>query len=153
VVDEVRMSHPDRTLEETHDGDGDSEWDSDRLAQVVTNLLGNALAYSPPGSPVTVRTRGEDGWVTLEVHNTGDPIPRERLPLLFEPFERGTDSGSGSRSIGLGLFIVDRVVHAHGGTVEVRSTVGDGTTFTVRLPRSPASRQHGDQGLGFHASH
>ena len=117
-------------------GEGGGEWDGDRLAQVVTNLVTNALAYSPAGTPVRVETRGEDGTVLLRVHNTGKPIPPELLPRLFEPMTRGRAGGdAASRSIGLGLFIVANIVHAHGGTIEVRSEASEGTTFTVRLPR------------------
>ncbi|WP_375767337.1 PAS domain-containing protein [Archangium gephyra] len=136
VVEEVRLAHPDREVEVVQSGEGRGEWDGDRLAQVITNLVNNALAYSPPGTPVRVETRGEDGTVLLRVHNAGKPIPPELLPHLFEPMTRGRPGGdAASRSIGLGLFIVANVVHAHGGTIEVRSEPGEGTTFTARLPR------------------
>ena len=136
VVEEVRLAHPDREVEVVRSGDGAGEWDGDRLAQVITNLVNNALAYSPPGTPVRVETRGVDGTVLLCVHNAGKPISRELLPRLFEPMTRGRAAGdSASRSIGLGLFIVANIVQAHGGTIEVRSEEGEGTTFTVRLPR------------------
>jgi PAS domain S-box-containing protein len=136
VVEEVRLAHPDREVEVVRSGDGAGEWDGDRLAQVITNLVNNALAYSPPGTPVRVETRGVDGSVLLSVHNAGKPIPRELLPRLFEPMTRGRTGGdTASRSIGLGLFIVANIVHAHGGTIEVRSEEGVGTAFTVGLPR------------------
>ncbi|QRK13377.1 PAS domain-containing protein [Archangium violaceum] len=136
VAEEVRLAHPDREVEVVRSGHGMGEWDGDRLAQVLTNLMNNALAYSPQGSPVRVETRGEDGAVLLRVHNRGKPISPELLPHLFEPMRRGSHAGEGaSRSIGLGLFIVDNIVRAHGGTIEVRSVEAEGTTFTVRLPR------------------
>lgn len=147
VVEEVRLAHPLRVLEEVHGGDGRGEWDADRLAQVLTNLLSNALTYGEPGSPVRVVTRGEDGSVLLQVHNFGEPIALESLPRLFQPFERG-DGPKESRSIGLGLFIVDRIVRALGGTVEVHSTLEDGTTFTVRLPRAFRMQQLEDAHAG-----
>jgi hypothetical protein len=122
-------------------GDGRGEWDPDRLAQVLTNLLSNALSYSPPDTPVTVRTRGEDGTVLLEEHNQGAPIPAERLPQLFEPLERGAaQQDRMGRGIGLGLFIVRHIVEAHGGSITVRSGAKEGTTFTVHLPRQAAGR-------------
>ncbi|MFL5357742.1 PAS domain-containing protein [Archangium sp.] len=137
VVEEVRLAHPDREVEVVGSGEGAGEWDGDRLAQVITNLVNNALAYSPPGTPVRVETRGEDGTVLLRVHNEGRPIPPELLPHLFEPLTRGRPGGdTASRSIGLGLFIVANIVQAHGGTVDVRSEPVEGTTFTVRLPRA-----------------
>jgi PAS domain S-box-containing protein len=141
VVEEVRLAHPDREVEVVRSGEGTGEWDGDRLAQVITNLVNNAIAYSPPGTSVRVETRGEDGTVLLRVHNTGRPIPPELLPHLFEPMTRGRPGGdTASRSIGLGLFIVANIVHAHGGTVEVLSEAAAGTTFTVRLPRRASER-------------
>ncbi|MCI0672064.1 MAG: PAS domain-containing protein, partial [Myxococcaceae bacterium] len=135
VLDEVRLAHPKRTLELVSSGDGQGVLDEDRLAQVVTNLVNNAVAYSPAGSPVRVETRGEDGALLLSVHNQGKPIPGDVLPQLFEPMRRGTDHEA-TGSVGLGLFIVKSIVAAHGGVVEVRSTAAEGTTFTVRLPRN-----------------
>jgi signal transduction histidine kinase len=78
----------------------------------------------------------EDGSVRLEVHNEGSPIPTGMLPGIFEPFRRAVEGDAHPTSgLGLGLFIVQQIAEAHGGTVEVRSHEGDGTTFTVRLPR------------------
>jgi PAS domain S-box-containing protein len=138
VVDEVRLAHPDRSLEVACGEEALGEWDPDRVAQVLTNLMSNALHYSPPGTPVRVTLRGEAEAVVLEVNNQGEPIPASVLPRLFEPLERGTRKDQASRSIGLGLFIVKSIVLAHGGTVEVRSTAAEGTTFAVRLPRRPS---------------
>jgi PAS domain S-box-containing protein len=136
VLDEVRMSHPERDFRVAQEGDGQGQWDPDRLAQVLTNLVSNAAKYSPRDTPVTVVTRGQDDQVTLEVHNTGDPLSPELRQRLFQPMTRGTaEVDRASRSIGLGLFIVNSIVQAHGGTVDVRSSASEGTTFTVRLPR------------------
>jgi sigma-B regulation protein RsbU (phosphoserine phosphatase) len=139
VVDELQVTHADRTIVVEQSGDGRGEWDPDRLAQVISNLLGNALQYSPLNTPVTVTTRGEVDAVVLEVHNQGEPIPPEVLPRIFEPLERGThvSVGRAGRSIGLGLFIVRNIVLAHGGRVSARSLVDEGTTFTALLPRKP----------------
>jgi PAS domain S-box-containing protein len=136
AVEEVQLAHPEREVRVVRSGAGAGAWDGDRLAQVVTNLVNNALAYSPGGTPVRVETRAEDGSVLLRVHNEGKPIPPELLPRLFEPMTRGRHDGeAASRSVGLGLFIVSNIVRAHGGSIEVRSTEAEGTTFTVRLPR------------------
>jgi signal transduction histidine kinase len=116
-------------------GDATGEWDRGRMLRVIANLLENALAYGDPASPVTVGVRGADGEVVLSVHNAGAPIPANLRPRLFEAFKRG-DKGVGS---GLGLFIVQKIVHAHGGRVDLDSAAGRGTTFSVRLPRRPAS--------------
>ena len=93
---------------------------------------------SPAGTVVEIRTRGEEGAVVLEVHNWGEPIAPERLPHLFKPLSRGAGKvDMETRSIGLGLYIVESIVHAHGGSIAVRSTAEEGTLFTVRLPRHP----------------
>jgi len=139
VVDEVQLTFPEREIRVEHGGDGRGSWDADRLAQVLTNLLANALRYSPADTPVSVKSRGRDGRVELEVHNHGAPIPSEVLGRLFQPMQRGTPHGDPTgRSVGLGLFIVQHIVHAHGGTIAVRSTEAEGTTFTVHLPRASA---------------
>jgi PAS domain S-box-containing protein len=142
VLEEVRASFPERDLVVTTQGDGQGVWDADRMAQVVTNLATNALKYSPPDTPVSVRTRGDGDQVELEVHNGGAPIPSEALGRLFQPLQRATTRGdTAGRSVGLGLYIVDRIVQAHGGTIAVKSTEGEGTTFTVRMPRLCCQRQ------------
>ncbi|MDY7230170.1 GAF domain-containing protein [Hyalangium rubrum] len=136
VVDEVQQAHPTRQVHFEASGDGHGEWDPDRISQVLTNLVGNALAYSAPGTPVQVRTAGGPEGALLEVHNHGMPIAPELLPRLFEPLTRGAPTeGTSSRSIGLGLYIVREIIRGHGGRVEVRSSVERGTTFTVLLPR------------------
>ena len=141
VLDEVEASFPDRDLRVQSSGDGDGEWDPDRIAQVVQNLVTNALKYSPAGSAVHVETRGEEGAVILTVHNQGTPILPDAIGRLFEPMERAASvSDSGSRSIGLGLYIVKHIVDAHQGSVEVESNAAAGTTFTVHLPKRPAAR-------------
>jgi signal transduction histidine kinase/CheY-like chemotaxis protein len=137
VVDEVRQAHPHREVHLETSGEGQGEWDPDRISQVLTNLVGNALAYSPPNTPVRVTTSNEPGFALLQVHNHGTPISPELLPRLFEPLTRGSPTeGQQSRSIGLGLYIVREILRGHGGSVEVASSVETGTTFSVRLPRS-----------------
>ncbi|SEM80389.1 PAS domain S-box-containing protein [Stigmatella aurantiaca] len=136
AVEEVRLAHPDRDVHLTASGPGQGAWDADRLAQVITNLVNNALAYSPLDSAVRVETHGEEDALLLRVHNAGAPIPPELMPRLFEPLTRGADKvTSASRSIGLGLYIVNHIVQAHGGRIDVRSSADEGTAFTVRLPR------------------
>jgi PAS domain S-box-containing protein len=146
VVEEVQLAHPDRELRMETAGDGQGEWDVDRMAQVITNIVGNAVQHSPPGTPVRVSARGEDGTVLLEVRNQGNPIPPELLPRIFEPFRRGSSAETGQKSVGLGLYISQQVVLGHGGHIEVRSSMEDGTTFTVRLPRRPPARPEAPAG-------
>ena len=136
VVEEIRSAYPERHLILRMDGGCQVEADPDRLAQVMANLLGNAVQHSPADTPVSVVTRtAADAWL-FEVHNQGSPIAAEVLPTLFEPFQRGREPGQGAGgSLGLGLFITRQIVQAHGGHIEVRSTPEDGTRFIVRLPR------------------
>ncbi|WP_224243951.1 PAS domain-containing protein [Hyalangium gracile] len=136
VLEEVRQAFPYRRLSLEATGDTAGAWDGDRLAQVLTNLLQNALKYSPEDTGIQVRLHGEGAEVELSVHNQGAPIPAERLPHLFEPMQRATSQeDKASRSVGLGLYIVKHIVEAHRGTVSVSSREGEGTVFRVRLPR------------------
>ncbi|WP_224362575.1 sensor histidine kinase [Hyalangium versicolor] len=139
VTHEFRVAYPDRGVSfEVDKGDTHGTWDPDRLAQVLSNLLENALKYSPPDTQVQLAARGEKEQVVLAVHNQGKPIPPELMPHIFEPFRRGPQaSRTAKTSYGLGLYIVQEIVHAHGGTIEVRSNIEEGTTFTVCLPRVP----------------
>jgi signal transduction histidine kinase len=136
AVEELQQSHPGRPIHFSHEGDGLGEWDADRLMQVLVNLLDNALKYSPEGTRVDISTRGEPDAVVLEVHNSGEPIPPSLMPTIFEPFRRGAQSEQMVKmSLGLGLYIVQEIVRAHGGDAEAHSTQESGTTFRIRLPR------------------
>lgn len=136
VLDEIQVAWPERELCCEQSGDGNGHWDEDRLAQVVTNLVTNALRHGASGAPVRVTTAGEARDVVLQVHNQGRPIPPELLPHLFEAMQRGAPGGveRAAGGVGLGLFIVDQIARAHAGTVAVVSADA-GTTFTLRLPR------------------
>ncbi len=142
VLDEVRAAHPERELVLAHDGDGTGEWDGDRVAQAIANLISNAIHYGDPEHPVQVTSSGEAEHVRIAVHNRGPSIPEHVHATLFEPLERGANELVGTRrSIGLGLYIVREIATRHEGTIEVRSSDDDGTTFTLRLPRSrPAQK-------------
>jgi signal transduction histidine kinase len=139
TVDELRTAHPDRRIELEMRGDCWGEWDCDRLAQVVVNLVTNALDHGDPEAPVRVRIAGEAaGDVRVEVHNQGEPIAAEDLPFLFDPLRGGRRPRErSSRNLGLGLYIVDEIVRSHRGSIEVASTAEAGTTISVRLPRGP----------------
>jgi PAS domain S-box-containing protein len=134
AIDELRHKHPERSIVHTVHGDGAGFWDPDRLAQVVSNLTQNAIAYSPAESPVLVRSERKGAEVSIVVRNEGSPIAESVLATLFEPFKRGVRNHDPDRSIGLGLFIVQQIVKAHGGSVQVHSSADDGTTFTVVVP-------------------
>jgi signal transduction histidine kinase len=140
VVEEIRSAYPERHIVLRAEGECRVEGDPDRLAQVMANLLGNAVQHSPADTPVRVTTRGGGEEGLFEVHNLGAPISAEVLLTLFEPFQRGREARAGAGgSLGLGLFITRQIVQAHGGRIEVRSTREEGTRFTVRLPRRPRS--------------
>jgi signal transduction histidine kinase len=137
IVDELRPSFPSSEFMFESEGETQGHWDRDRLAQLVTNLVGNASTYGS-GAPIRVRVVGNESDVSLHVHNHGEPIPAELIPGVFEPLRRGTENRRAG-NIGLGLFIVNEIVLAHGGTVAVQSSVEDGTTFSVNLPRGTAA--------------
>jgi signal transduction histidine kinase len=140
VADELQATRPKRLLLCDFSRDSlQGEWDLDRLAQVLANLLDNAFKYSPDNTPVRLSTRERDAeTVLLEVNNQGAPIPEHLLPLLFEPFRRGETTGETARtSLGLGLYIAHDIVRAHGGSITVHSTAEEGTTFRVCLSRGP----------------
>jgi len=113
----------------------DCEGDPERIAQVITNLLTNAINYNREQGEVRVAIERKDGASVLTVSDSGQGITPEDLPHIFDRFYRGdTSRTNSSGSSGLGLAITKAIVEAHGGTIEVSSEVGKGTTFTVRLP-------------------
>jgi signal transduction histidine kinase len=137
AVDELAAVNAGRVIEVTFEGDASGTWDPDRLEQVASNLVSNAVDHGDPDTPVRVRVRGEPGVVVLTVSNSGPGIPPEVLAHLFEPFSRGPEATSRKSSgLGLGLFIAREIVRSHGG--QVTASGGPETTVTVRLPRTPA---------------
>ena len=120
--------------------------DQTRLTQLVINLVDNALRYTSPGGTVSVAVMGQAGWATLRVEDTGVGIAAEHLPHLFERFYRAdpararTDGGAG-----LGLAIAQWITQAHGGQISVDSTLGQGTTFSVRIPLAQAVAASGSR--------
>ncbi len=135
VAEEYEASHPGREVRASGPPDVIGEWDPDRVAQIVANLLSNALDYSQPGSAVELSWRVEGERAAIQVANEGNPIPAEILPVVFEPFRRGELVRPGGKDgLGLGLFIARSIATAHGGTLEVRSAPGERTVFTLTLP-------------------
>ena len=108
--------------------------DCERLAQVVTNLLTNAIQYNHADGQVLVKLARQDGLAIMEISDTGNGIAPEDLPRVFERFYRADKSRTGGGNAGLGLAICKAIVEAHGGTIEVSSTTKVGTKFVVRLP-------------------
>jgi signal transduction histidine kinase len=119
-------------------GDTEGEWDRPKMGQVFSNLIGNALQYSPDDSVISVAVTDQEDRVLISVHNEGDPIPLDKKKTIFDSLTRGEDSGSegaGSAHLGLGLFIARKIVVAHGGKISVDSTQELGTTFSAVLPK------------------
>jgi len=116
-------------------GDLAGTWDRDRLGQVLSNLLGNARYHGEAGTPIYVGIDGQaTDFVMVKVNNRGT-IPPGLLPVIFEPLRMGKSKQAGSQGLGLGLFITQRIVAAHGGSIFVDSNDSSGTTFSLRLPR------------------
>jgi len=111
-------------------------WDPERIGQVLDNLLANAVKYSPEGGEILVSLRGEGASVRLSVSDAGIGISAPRLPRLFERFYLVPDSSENASGLGLGLAISRALVVEHGGRIEVKSTLGRGSTFTIVLPFS-----------------
>lgn len=135
VVAELQTAFPSRRLQHVITGDGATSADGDRLAQALGNLVSNALTYGLEASPVTVTSEGLESQVRISVHNEGQPIDPALMPTLFEPMTRGENPGH-LRSVGLGLYIVREIAHAHQGTVECVSDGVQGTTFLLTVPRA-----------------
>jgi signal transduction histidine kinase len=137
IVETFREQHPERTVAFSAHGDARGAWDADRVSQMLTNLLTNAVTHGSSHTPVRVDVRGEGrAQAVVEVHNEGHPIPPEELALIFEPFRRGMVGAHPKRGLGLGLYIAREIARAHGGSLDVRSHEGAGTTFLVRLART-----------------
>jgi len=118
------------------EGDVTGTWDSDRLAEALSNLAGNGIEYATPGTAVIVRARADGPDVVVEVCNQGIAIPADVLPFIFEPFRRGNpQEKSANGNLGLGLYIAKQIIIAHDGTLDAHSAGGT-TTFAVRLPRN-----------------
>jgi PAS domain S-box-containing protein len=132
--DEAAASRPIRF--ECEDVDGTVICDRHRVLQAISNLVGNAIQHSPPGSPVAVRVSAADERVSIAVHNQGH-ISEEILPLLFNPFIAGSRTRGRRDGLGLGLFIAQAIARAHDGEVQVESTPASGTTFLFAMPRRP----------------
>ena len=129
VVDEIRAGYPIARIEVETAGKLTGHWDPARIEQALSNLNANAVQHGGPD--VRLVASGDQDDVVVTVHNGGQPIPRDQLATVFDAFKH-VDGAQGG--LGLGLFIVREIVHAHEGTVAVTSSA-DGTIFSLRLPR------------------
>jgi signal transduction histidine kinase len=152
VIEELRVAYPGRVIDLAVLSSGPFVLDPIRIAQVLSNLISNALVHGFAHTPVQVTLDVGDAEALIAVHNRGPHIPPERVARLFEPFTQGSaarrDGQAGQdrqetdvehrRGVGLGLYIVEAIVRAHGGTVAMESCPDSGTTFSVRLPVRPS---------------
>jgi signal transduction histidine kinase len=137
AVQEHQTAFPDRRIDIQRRGDLTGHWDADRLAQVVSNIIGNALQHGRGGEPVAVRLDGTDpDAVTCEVVNAG-AIDPAILPRVFEPFRGGRRQNGRHDGLGLGLFIAQQIVQAHDGRIAVDCESGTHAVFSVTVPRRP----------------
>jgi PAS domain S-box-containing protein len=136
VIGELEMTGAAGRLTVTADGDPRGTWDGDRLGQVFSNLVTNALEHGTKGGAVAVHVDGTAAaGVRVTVHNSG-AVPPEKLPGMFDPMTTNQEPRrERSQGLGLGLFITQEITRAHGGSIAVESSVAAGTTFTVFLPR------------------
>lgn len=139
VVSEILSGHPERRIEANFQLSGVVPVDHQRIAQMFSNLLGNAVTHGSPGYPIRVDAAIVDGELRLSVANSGSPIPEQSLQKLFQPFKRGEGSSS-LQGLGLGLYIASQIAEAHGGQLDVHSDEAE-TRFTFRMPVEPPHGQ------------
>jgi signal transduction histidine kinase len=148
VVEELRTSHPERIIDFGSFAREDVFADDDRLAQVFSNLIGNALQYGTPRQPIAVSISSTEQEVSVSVNNKGPVIPAKELGTVFDPLVRlAMNENSGDlreTSLGIGMFIAREIVNAHNGTLAVESNESDGTTFRVTVPRRLPPRSRAD---------
>jgi len=144
AFDEARAAHPERIFRLETSGPLEGQFDTERLHQVLSNLLGNADQHGARNQPITLRAYGEADRVTVQVRNHGRPIPPDQLQVIFNPLVQipsplVDEDSTPSTSLGLGLYIAREIVAMHGGTLAAESSDDEGTVFSARLPRNPSS--------------
>jgi signal transduction histidine kinase len=140
VVSEVAMTAPGRVVHVIGAIRGAARIDQSRIAQLISNLIGNAIDHGPKDEPVEVQLSSTCETIVVSVVNRGEPIAPDIAEKVFRPFYRGSNgSVHSSRGLGLGLFIASGIAHAHGGTLTLSSSEERGTVFTVELPRGLAT--------------
>jgi len=138
TVDELAVAHPQREVGLTVRGDCSTTGDGNRLLQLFSNVVANALVHGAPGTPVAVSVEERDAEIVVRVANAG-AIPDDVLPRLFDPFGGRARDAATSNGLGLGLYISQQIAVAHGGTIEAASSEAEGTVITIRLPRRAAA--------------
>lgn len=138
IIDESRAVYPEAHIQVTMVASAEGQFDGARLEQVFSNLIGNAVQHGASHLPIQVTLDLTDDSFLFSVHNMGKPIPEDVLPFIFNPMGRYSPEASIEKgphaSLGLGLFIVDQIVNAHNGSIDVSSDPEMGTQFTVKIP-------------------
>lgn len=157
VAAEVRSSYPTSAVTVRSTGEVRGSWDCERLSQAITNLVSNAVHHGTEGAPIEIEAEGSTDELQISVRNQGPVIEPGQLDRIFDE-TKSLDAprpGGDRRHLGLGLYIVAKIVHAHHGKITVRSSAAEGTVFTMRLPRdampAPAARDHSTSGRGTQA--
>jgi signal transduction histidine kinase len=138
VLEEMKVAHPEQRFSFRAEQSLVGEWDEQRMAQVISNLIGNAVCYGKAERPVSVTARSVENGVEVAVHNEGPVIPPDLMPRLFDTFVRGEPApgAEAQPGLGLGLYIAKEIVVAHGGSIDAVSSEQDGNTFFFFLPQS-----------------
>jgi len=144
AYDEIRAAHPERSFRLEMSGDLLVHFDGERMQQVLSNLLNNAVQHGERSQPITLSARGHAEKVTVHVSNRGRPIPADQLQVIFNPLVQipsalVEEDSSPSTSLGLGLYIAHEIMTRHGGTIVAESSQEAGTVFSAHLPRKPAT--------------
>lgn len=146
IVDELRAFYPSAAIFFEPKRSCHGEFDGARMEQVLSNLIGNAVQHGDNQRPVTVTLDADEEHVIFTVHNSGEPIPDDVMPFIFNPMGRFSQHSiidhDPSEGLGLGLFIASEIVTSHGGVIEVTSDSQSGTTFVVTVPK--LHRKHND---------
>lgn len=136
---EVGGQFPEREIRFAASGDTTGRWDTQRVSQALSNLVGNAVQHGAEGTGISVDVDGSADEVVVSVHNSGSVIRADDVERIFDPFRQiatGEAAGGVPGSMGLGLYIAQQIAFSHGGSIEVQSAAGRGTTFLLHLPRS-----------------
>jgi len=139
VVEELATAYPDRTIELRCSECLRGSFDETRIGEMLSNLIANAIEHGDPATPITVPVSQQADHIVFQVHNEGTPIPEAALPTIFDPIplprkEEDKKPQSEFSHLGIGSFIVKKIVEAHSGTISASSTAVSGTTFVVSLP-------------------
>jgi signal transduction histidine kinase len=140
AYDEIRAAHPERIFRLETSGELEGQFDGERIQQVLSNLLTNAVRHGGRSQPITLSAHGESEKITVQVKNYGRRIPADQLQVIFNPLVQIpalADDTSPPTGLGLGLYIAHEIVAMHGGTIVAESSDKDGTVFSARLPRIP----------------